>query len=331
MLNLPENHATDNTARKIEKATPAGCHLYRLQSQDGVNHTAYVVSVGKNDFVRVDDQFAKWGDIFAELSDGAWYVNCASVLSRDDSNEKQAKTALQFDSVLSAIYYGAPAQLASVAGHRIESCSHRTRDCSAFCLVSAGKGSMPSITFSRIARTRLSVFAADRFWQRWDRDQAKLQRTANRLGKTLHIRPNGTTDTMSAELQKRIDSDPSVVWYDYTAVPSRVDFAATRSNYSVTLSVKETERNNAWIRENVTGSKKHNAAIVVTKDVKAELTKRFPALVFDADKHDLRIPAADGNGGRLGLLTPKGKMRGKVSGTSMVFGSVERVLQAMGV
>ena len=324
-INLPDNHVTDAEAQMVDHVSIAGVHLYRFTGQAYGCHTARVLSIGRKNYVRIEDQFERWGDIFSMLDDAAaWYVKCGSILSRDDSNEKQAKTALQFEDVLSVIHYGAPAQMASVVGHRIESCRFRSRDCSAFCLVTAGKGSMPSISFSRIARTRLRTFAPGEFWRMWDRDQAKFARLAKRLGKRLHIRPNGTTDIMCLELIDRIDADQDVIWYDYTAVPNRVEFARGRPNYHITLSVKETQSNNNWVRQHVSINGTHNAAIVVTQDVKDTLLAHYPERVFDADKHDLRTPEADGIGGRYGLLTPKGKMRGKVSESSMVFGSVER-------
>jgi len=306
------------TIQKTKHANVTLYHAYRWQVVDDVlrrvDCTSAVIAFGRKSLVRIGDVLPEFGDTFRGIDSGFAYVNCGSVLSRDITNEKLAKTASKFDGIISAIHYGAAGNSARIRGMafgrlgQIETCSHRTKDCSKLCLQSSGNMRYPSSTLARIARTRLQTFDVVRFWQQWDREFSKLQRTAERLGKTLAVRPNGTTDTMTAELTERIDRTPEVVWYDYTAVPSRVDFAASRPNYFVTLSRKETKQNHNWIANN----RGQNTAVVVTKDVKAELLATRSDVV-DGDLHDLRIPSADGSGVMV-LLTPKGEARGKSSG-----------------
>lgn len=312
--------ATEYTLRKNKVANVTLYHAFNWTlTDDGsierVDCLSPVIADGSRSLVRIADKLHHFGASFDGIDAGYAYVNCGSVLSRDTTNEKLAKTASKFDGIISAIHYGAAGNAASVESFgilgiltRIETCSHRTTDCSALCLQSSGNMRYPSSTLARIARTRLFTFDSVRFWVQWDREFSKLVRLADKLGKTLAIRPNGTTDTMSTELASRIDSSPEIVWYDYTAVPSRIAFAASRPNYSVTLSRKETKSNHLWISSNPA----HNVAVVCTQQVKTELLATRSDVV-DGDLHDLRIPSADGIGVMV-LLTPKGEARGKTSG-----------------
>jgi hypothetical protein len=296
-------------------------HGYRWTANDegGIDRVdciSPVIAAGKKSLVRIGDVLPEFADTFADLDSGFAYVNCGSVLSRDVTNEKLAKTASKYKGIISAIHYGAAGNSARVRGMsfgrlgQIETCQFRTKDCSKLCLQSSGNMRYPSSTLARIARTRLQRFDSVRFWAQWDLEFSKLERMAERLGKTLAIRPNGTTDEMSPELTQRIDSTPDVIWYDYTAVPSRVAFAADRNNYFVTMSRKETKANHSWIADEANAEM--NIAVVVTKEVKSELLATRRDCV-DGDLHDLRIPSADGVGVMV-LLTPKGEARGKETG-----------------
>ncbi len=317
-MNINTVNASELSVRKTKVANVTLYHAFTWAvSADGsverVDCSAPVIADGKRSLVRIADKLHRFGDSFEGIDPGYAYVNCGSVLSRDVTNEKLAKTASKFDGIISAIHYGAAGNSASVEGGnsplgRIETCFFRTVDCSKLCLQSSGNMRYPSSTLARIARTRLLTFDSVRFWKQWDREFSKLERMAAKLGKTLAIRPNGTTDTMSAELTDRIDQTPDVVWYDYSAVPSRIEFAAERTNYFVTLSRKETRSNHNWIAS----FPGENTAVVCTKEVKAELLATRSDCV-DGDAHDLRIPSADGHG-VLVLLTPKGEARGKKSG-----------------
>lgn len=259
-------------------------------------------------YVHVRDMFKHFNADWQSIPEGYDYVAVGSILSVDESVGKLAKTAKRFANVLSIIHYGAAGNQAGVG----EQCSHRTKECSKLCLVTAGKGSTPQVTLVRTARTRLSVLNPDLFWAMWDRDFLKYSRKAERENKTLACRPNGTTDKMPKPLQDRIRANPSVAFYDYTAVPSRTEFERVTPNYHITLSRKETKANHLWIKSQPW---RYNVAAVVTPDLKSRLLATDPQgdLYVDFDAHDLRIPEVDGIG-KIGLLAPKGKARGKESG-----------------
>lgn len=259
-------------------------------------------------YVNVRDLFQRFGEEWQAVPDGYDYVAIGSILSVDESVGKLAKTAKTFSDVLSIIHYGAAGNQAGVG----EFCSNRTKECTKFCLITAGKGSTPQVAFVRVGRTRLSVYNPELFWDMWDYDFAKYQRKATREGKRLACRPNGTTDIMPKQLQERIESNPDVTFYDYTAVPSRIEYANRTNNYHITLSRKETKANHNWIKS---APWKYNVAVVTTPEIKNRLLDLDPEgdLYVDFDKHDLRIPEADGIG-KIGLLAPKGQLRGKDSG-----------------
>ena len=233
------------------------------------------------------------------------YIRIGSVLSEDKSNAKLAKSAANTEAK-TLIYYGAPAMSSGIAN----TCSHATKQCIELCLNTSGNGRYDGIQLSRIAKTRLQTYHPEIFYAMV---RTEIEYYLDRLdGKEfLAIRPNGTTDQFNDHISAIIDDFPQVQFYDYTAVPSRL--TKTRENYHVTLSRKETKANHNWLREHYGVQ---NVAIVVTKELKntlLELGKVCGISVVDFDTHDLRLPSVDGTR-LIGLLTPKGKARGKESG-----------------
>jgi hypothetical protein len=296
---------------KLKITDRAGVRLVRIPEQ-----TETIVQLKSGTYCRIDDKLRDYPQL--QRFRGAVYIRIGSVLTRDLSVIKTAKTRATLG-IQTAIHYGAPA---GSAGMGIHSCSHATKSCSAFCLNTAGKGSLPSVQLARIARQRLRAFRPDLFWSMFRRELETEIRHAKRNNRRLYVRPNGTTDQFCPELSSIIDDySDSVGFYDYTAVPRRLN--ETRCNYELIMSVKETESNHQWIRANI---HRHNAAAVVLPALKNRLLQdksRF----FDADLHDLRIAETDGANGRCGLLTPKGQLRGKPD--SMIFEKKRDIVAAV--
>lgn len=293
----------------VSKIRLQGVTLYRLPSYSAVATIATRSGRGIPDvFVRVRDLYNRFSDKagWHDVPEGFDYIRLGSILSPDDSVVKLAKTRKKFAKVFTVIFYGAAGNQAGVG----EMCKHRTKDCTRFCLISSGKGSTPQVGMVRIARTRLSVVNPDLFWSMWDADFEFYRRRATKEGKRLSVRPNGTTDIMPQRLKDRIAANPDVLFYDYTAVPSRIEYAEATPNYEIVLSRKETKANHLWIQSTPA---KYNVAIVTTPALKAELLAENPALFADFDEHDWRVAEADGTH-KLGLLAPKGTLRGKETG-----------------
>ena len=286
--------------------TSEGITLYRVH--DDTNTARRVHIIGNKTLVDIGD---KLPENYSTLrDDGFRYVNVASILSVDTSNNKLAKTAKQFEDVLSVIYYGAPSD---VAGMGINTCRFASAVCRSLCLNTAGRGTLSSVQLSRIARTRLSRWAPVKFWSMFEADLARYKRKAKRESKRLVCRPNGTTDERSPELLEIMRQNPDVDFYDYSAVPDSLDVADSLPNYSVTFSRKETFANLVHVREAI--RRGFNIAVVAGPDAKQIALRQLPELFVDFDKHDLRLPIADGRG-KIGLLTPKGRMRKELKPTS---------------
>lgn len=278
--------------------TADGITLYRVT--DDADATQRVHIIGNKTLVDIGDKLPE--KHAALKADGFAYVNVANILSVDTSNVKLAKTAKRFKDVLSIIYYGAPSD---VAGRGINTCQFASAVCRALCLNTAGNGSITSVQLSRIARTRLSRWAPVKFWAMFERDLARFKRKATRENKRLACRPNGTTDERCAELIRIIRQNPDSDFYDYSAVPDSLDSADELPNYYVTFSRKETAGNLTHCR--TARQRGYNIAAVCCPDVKRLALRLHPEIFTDFDKHDLRIPSADGIN-KIGLLTPKGRM-----------------------
>jgi len=333
------SHHTTTIKPLAQPRTAHGVYLYRVDRQ---SHGHVIVEHNGDLYVHVGDT-----DRFRELyphNTRSVYVRVASVLSRDITNEKQAKTAARYPDVLSLIHYGAPA---GSAGMRIHNCKNATTDCTEWCLNTAGNGSIPQTQFTRVARSRIQAFAPVLFWTMFEGELCRWVRYAARESKRLFVRPNGTTDLWNRYLRDLIVRYPEVGWYDYTAVPARLSDVSTAqdnsqlTNYALTFSVKETHRNHDSARSALATG--YNLALVCTMPVKRALIGRDynPATLYqsgnvnrfvDFDSHDLRLPATDGRG-VIGLLTPKGRARGKTSQRigrpTMVFDSTESICSAL--
>lgn len=309
--------------------TADGVYLYRVEGRNperlehGIDTTDIVILDGKKRLVFIGDKLPP--KHATNRANGFVFVNVASILSNGATNIKQAKTQKRFHDVVSVIYYGAPA---GSAGLNIFTCSHASRECAEFCLNTAGKGTLLSVQLSRIARSRLQAFAPAVFWIGWKADLAKAKRKAVRESKRLACRPNGTTDQFGQELRTIIRENSDIRFYDYTAVPSRMREADSFENYDIVFSRKETKSNLEHVRAARTAG--FNLAVVVEAEVKRIMLRAFPESFVDFDEHDLRLNDVDGHQ-VIGLLTPKGRMRGKSNSTSMTYDSVNRLRVDMGV
>lgn len=295
--NLTALSSAGQSWRKIR--TEDGITLYRVN--DDADATQRVHIIGNKTLVDIGDKLPEKHD--ALKADGFCYVNVASILSVDTSNVKLAKTAKKFKDILSVIYYGAPSD---VAGRGINTCQFASAVCRMLCLNTAGNGSITSVQLSRIARTRLSRWMPVKFWSMFETDLARFKRKAQRENKRLACRPNGTTDERCAELIRIIRQNPDSDFYDYSAVPDALNAADELPNYFVTFSRKETTGNLTHCRQ--ARQRGYNIAAVCCPDVKELALRHHPDVFTDFDKHDLRIPSADGVN-KIGLLTPKGRMR----------------------
>jgi hypothetical protein len=109
------------------------------------------------------------------------------------------------------------------------------------CLQSAGRGAFNKIQAQRLAKTEFFKEHQQAFMLSMCADVWSLQRKALRMGFTLLVRPNGTSDIPWENIIVLDDKNifqlfPNVQWYDYTKHPSRNLVGKTAGNYDLTYS-----------------------------------------------------------------------------------------------
>ncbi len=245
------------------------------------------------------------------------WIRIGSVLSKDTSNVKLAKSAAKFgQTVVSYIVYFAPH---SIIGVNV--CAKATSGCIGGCLYSSNNGRYISTQLYRIARTLFWRHDRAGFVARVDREfteakakEARKAKRENRKSRTIACRLNGTSDVMCRRYLELIDNHKDVRFYDYTAVIKRARYAADRPNYDVTFSRKETPENHQEC-DSALERGVNVAAVFSTKlyqQVVADGHYNGTPIV-DGDAHDLRLPEMDGRGAIIALKA-KGDARTDTSG-----------------
>jgi len=150
------------------------------------------------------------------------------------------KKSIKYGELTYSLYL-APAKMSGY-----ETCPGRTAECTRLCLNESGMNRMvqnikgDAINESRIKKTKL--FFEDRpFFMEWmifEINAAK--RKAAKLGYTLSVRLNNTSDINPVEFHLNgkniLEIFPDVMFYDYTKVDNRVELMKQYKNYDVTYS-----------------------------------------------------------------------------------------------
>ena len=216
-------------------------------------------------------------------------------------------------------YYSLILHLApsDVSGYQV--CPLASAGCIATCLNTAGRGGMFKLGEStnkiqecRKRRTHLFFEQRETFMQLLERDIEHAKKRANKLGLTLVLRLNGTSDLpwekirpWSVGYRNIFERFPEIQFYDYTKIAARMfkqGSADFPSNYHLTFSASE---NNHADCKNVLQNG-FNVAVVVPKALKEAIVG-----AVDGDETDLRF--LDGSG-KLVLLSAKGKAKKDTTG-----------------
>jgi hypothetical protein len=212
---------------------------------------------------------------------------------------------------LTAILHFLPAN-----GSGINVCPMATPGCIVGCLNKAGRGGVPVPSLGeaiQAARKRRTLeYFADRaaYVAKLSKEFVALKRKAKRLGLTLAVRPNGTSDLpgLAYELATR---HPDVQFYDYTKLPRA--WQRTLPNYHLTFS--RSESNAADVLEALRNG--INVAVVFDTRKGQDLPATYLGRpVVDGDETDLRFldgTGADGKGLVIGLRA-KGPAKKDCSG-----------------
>jgi hypothetical protein len=186
------------------------------------------------------------------------------------------------------ILYLAPAD---VSGYQVCPMA-KLAGCEKACLYTAGRGAFNSIQKARIAKTKSYFENRDNFMLNLVKDIESGQRKADKLGQTLLIRLNGTSD-IKWENVDFVDFDgkhypnlmarfPLVQFYDYTKIANRDNLP---SNYDLTFSYSGLNTFDKYNKIAIT--KKYRIAAVFRFEADIPLTfKGMP--VIGGDNSDVR-------------------------------------------
>lgn len=217
---------------------------------------------------------------------------------------------------VAALLHLAPANR---SGHN--TCSHASERCRYVCLNTAGHGGINLVNDSnhvqrtRIAKTKwLFEYQQHFLSQLWHEINA-MTRKAERLGKHVAIRLNGTSDLAWERLKfadtglNLFEAFPEVQFYDYTKVISRLTHGTVPENYHLTFSLSEcNDRHAAQALE-----RGYNVAAVLRlkdHDPMPQSWGGYP--VIDGTEHDFRF--LDERIPGIVALRPKGRAKYDTSG-----------------
>lgn len=217
-------------------------------------------------------------------------------------------------------YYSVILHLApsTVSGYQV--CPQASLGCIATCLNTAGRGGMfktgattNAIQECRKRRTVMFFEQREQFMTLLEADIVHAEKRARKLGLTLVVRLNGTSDLpfekiRVGQFRNIMERFPLIQFYDYTKVAYRVlqqGKPGFPSNYHLTFSASE--NNHATCR--VILSLGHNVTVVCSKDFKAQALTQPTAI--DGDETDLRFLDKKGS---IVVLSAKGRAKKDSSG-----------------
>lgn len=210
------------------------------------------------------------------------------------SAKEQAKMSKSAKSgiYLPYIMHLAPAKL---SGYQV--CSKATQGCTSACLNTSGHGRYQPVQSARIARTKLFFEDRETFIRMLVTEIEKGLRKADKEGKQMTLRLNGTSDIMWERLRlfsKRtvFEMFPDVIFYDYTKIPIRDP--KPFKNYSLTFSMADGNELDTYAAI----ERGMNVAVVFRGTVLPDQFLSRP--VIDGDVDDLRF--LDPEGVVIGLL-----------------------------
>lgn len=244
--------------------------------------------------------------------------------------------------ILTAILYLAPANSAPIArnGSRVNLCPSASAGCRAGCLGEhAGRMVQSGVRNARNWKTTLYFAHPALFGRILSRELKALQRRGKRLGMPVAVRLDGTSDLGLADRYRFPSEFPSIMFYDYTKVATRVQEGDYRPNRHYTYSASERPESATVVEQALAAG--HSVAAIVSslpktgaewrKLLKSVGGKDRPTTVIDGDETDARFldtsrPLIGENGqvthrfrGALVALSVKGGKRVHEKLGSMVF------------
>ena len=158
-------------------------------------------------------------------------------------------------------------------------CPHSSKGCRQSCLTNSGMMRYPNAVKARHRRTSLWLESPEDFLTLLNADILSLKLQAKKVGKSLAIRLNGTSDIDWSDVYER---HPDVQFYEYSKRAKLAQKLSSLSNVHVTLSAHERTTPKQIADTLLKGI---NVAVVF-RDVLPDTYQGH--LVIDGDDHDRR-------------------------------------------
>ena len=234
------------------------------------------------------------------------------ILSEGSTNAKLAKS----DKVEEGAYYNVILYLspytANSTGRTV--CPYATAECIKACLNTAGRGAFSNVQNARVRKTDLLFNNRETFLTLLTADLHKAQAEADKLGKTLVVRLNGTSDLPWYEWLD-FATFPRAIFYDYTKGVERYQAylqGKVPTNYHLAFSFTPEHK-----AESLAFLAQSGRVSVVFSGALPETWEGFP--VVNGDEHDLIFIQPKGS--VLGLKA-KGKAKGMTAGGFIQIGKL---------
>ncbi len=179
----------------------------------------------------------------------------------------------------------------------INICPWSCKGCRKHCLVTAGRGAQPNVTHGRHVKTLLLLERPDLFMRLLWHDLERIVKKHGPYG--AWVRLNGTSDIPWENVLDGEWLNLDLNFADYTKASIKERAQPKLSNYTISRSVWPENHDIVDIANLLTSGER--VAMVVDDPESVS-----HSLVVQADKTDEWLLE---NGSRLGLLTPKGKLR----------------------
>lgn len=249
----------------------------------------------------------------------------SNIFTNQEANAKLQKTGKAIKKYTITGLFLAPHTMSGV-----DVCPCHTAECAANCLgTESGRGGMESVKTARINKTKFAFEHPTEFFAMLDKDISKKKLAAQKAGKKLAVRLNGTSDIPWEKVARQMfDKHSDVLFFDYTKVAGRVARPDLPKNYHLTLSsngINHPESNWESVRQVLDRGGNASMVFKVKPPRGNNPGGKLPDYVVDeatgkkyrvvnGDEHDMRpldhaynnIPEGEGVIAGLALKTPGG-------------------------
>lgn len=160
-------------------------------------------------------------------------IESKKMMTPESANPKLAKNGEKMPDHDTKALFLAPSTMSGV-----DVCPAASKECKAACLgKEAGRAHMRPTKDAKIWRTKLMFDHPTHFYAKLDQEITSAKTAAQKKGKQLAVRLNGTSDIPHEQLAPQLfEKHKDVKFYDYTKIAGRTKSTKTPSNYHLTMS-----------------------------------------------------------------------------------------------